>query len=113
MIDDRDRITAVRALARLERPLDDVLIAVSKFEWDYHGSPFILRKKYVEDILQRYLSRKLTDVELETWADAVELREDIAFDENHSQWLEDVITTLSSHELNGPTNRDRILSFLK
>ncbi|MEV8879849.1 hypothetical protein [Mesorhizobium ciceri] len=86
---------------------------LSEFEWEYNGDPYVLSRSDVSNILIRYLDGKLRAEELEEWADAIELREDIRYEDESESWISDVIFTLASSALNGPITQDLVEGFLK
>lgn len=110
---NRDRLDAVRDLALLGKPVDQCIEALSDFEWDFDGVPFVLSGMMVETILNRYLDGTLSSAELAEWANAIELRDDIDFGETDQSWIAEVIHTVASPELNGPISRRSVSDLLR
>ena len=74
---------------------------LSRFSWDYKGEPVLLTRKDVEVVLMSYLEGRLSSDDLEKWADHLELREDVAYEIGHQEWINLVLWTLSDQQLNG------------
>ncbi|MER8761483.1 MULTISPECIES: hypothetical protein [unclassified Mesorhizobium] len=112
--EDGRRIDIVNRLVHLDGGAPSLFTdMLREFEWDYDGLPYILTRDDVSDILERYIDGKLSSEELEAWADAIELREDIQYEEKNEDWINDVIFTLASTVLNGPITLEKVKELLK
>ena len=92
-----DRIDALRELLVYEKPSWKLNWQLRKFSWDADEALVILTREHIASVLNRYLAGELNEKQVEDWADLIEGREDIDFDEMH----EDVIRDLM-HELANP-----------
>lgn len=108
-----ERLLAVRDLVLFEKPLDEVVEKLKEFEWDYCGNPFVLMREHLERSMRRYLAGEISSGELENWADAIEMREDISFEEKHRSWIEGVMNDLANPTLNGPIAKEDIVRKLE
>lgn len=107
-----ERLSAVRCLIAMQDTLSNCRRRLAEFPWDFDGQAAVLKRSDVEAVLQSYLGGQITSGELEEWADLLELREDIDYEEGHDLWLNFVIWSLSDQQLNGPINPAAILSLL-
>ena len=81
--------------------------------WDYDGEPVVLRGVQVESVLLRFLAGELNAVELEDWANLIEGREDIIFEAEREDTIEDVIYCLANPVLQGEINNSLCEKLLK
>lgn len=108
-----ERMNAIENLALLKKEVRICIDAISEFDWDYDGIPFVLKGDEVARILVRFLDDNISPSELELWADALELREDIKFEEGERDWIQEVVAILSSSELNGPITKSSVTDLLR
>jgi hypothetical protein len=92
-----ERLDAVRNLLILAKPLTEISVQLSNFSWDYDGEGLKLTRDHLRHALQRYLDGALSSIDVETWANLIEAREDIYFNAEDSTLIDDVL-----HELANP-----------
>ncbi|TIQ16782.1 MAG: hypothetical protein E5X51_33630 [Mesorhizobium sp.] len=110
---DARRIEIVKRLVHLDGGGPSLFIdMLREFGWDYNGAPYLLTRGDVSNILERYLDGEMNSEELEAWADAIELREDIQYEEENEEWIKDVIYILASTDLNGPITLEKVKGLL-
>lgn len=107
------RLNLVKKLVGFEGRIEETIQKLNTFEWDYAGGPIVLTKEAAVTILERYLDGQITSGEIEKWADAIELREDIVYESSSFEWLESVITTLSAPEINGLIDAKQVQALLE
>ena len=73
------RSAQLNELLAFDRPLAEVLSAVSALGWDATDTSVTLAAHHIVNILKRFLAGQLTVTQVEAWANAVECREDIAY----------------------------------
>ena len=66
-----------------------------KFEWDYENSSFKIKTKHILNILNKFLKKKLKEKDIYKWANFIEMREDIDYEE-----FKDLIYFLANPEIN-------------
>jgi len=89
----------LEALLVSETPTDSLLSALAEFGWDCEEELVLLRCDHVAAMLRRFLSGEISGRNVSDWADAVEGRDDIGFDEGDEEILTDVIYELANPEL--------------
>jgi hypothetical protein len=103
-----DRLTlrreALRDLALFASPLHSVQYSLGDFAWD-SSELSMLDKQHVLQILRRFETDELTDKDVEAWANAIELRDDIGYDRETAVW--DVLYELANPTLTEPLTRER------
>lgn len=108
-----ERLEWVTKLIGFEGDIEETIQKLNTFEWDYTGDPIVLRKEDAASVLERYIDGQITSGDIEKWADAIELREDIAYEPSSFEWLENVICTLSAPEINGLIDAKQIHALLE
>lgn len=97
---DRRRAEAVHSLVWLDRPLAEVLAALSSYGGDsedavtFDGAPIL-------SVLDRFVSGDLTASQVEEWANAIEMRDDIEFVEGMRDALIETVFVLANPLLEG------------
>lgn len=91
----------------------DLANQLNHLNWDYDGDPVILRGVQVEKVLLRFLAGELNAVELEDWANLIESREDIIFEAEREDEIENVIYCLSNPTLQGEITKSLCEGLLK
>lgn len=103
---NQNRMKSVEDLVKLRRPIRNCLEELRNFEWDYDGRPFVLSLEIIFGILERYLNGDLSARNLEEWASAIELRDDIEVDSNDEDLIKEIIEFLSEPSINGSISKE-------
>jgi hypothetical protein len=74
-------------LVKLRLPPDAAVAAVRALPWDSVVEMVVLARRDAHELLQRYLRGELSPSDVESWADAVESRDDIGFESGHEELL--------------------------
>ncbi len=98
------RRTALQDLVLLTSPLSAVHHTLEDFAGN---SPdvWVLDKQHVLSILRRFEQYDITSADVEAWANAIELRNDIDYDRETAVW--DVLYELANPTLTEPLTRER------
>ncbi|WP_428637243.1 hypothetical protein [Shewanella sp.] len=107
------RLETLKSLVSFSKPLDELSSNLSEFSWDCDREPLVVTSSQIAEVLMRYISGEIDAGELEQWANMLECREDIEFEENNEEQLENVIYSLANPELEGEINIDLCNQFLK
>ncbi|OOE76077.1 hypothetical protein [Salinivibrio sp. ML290] len=97
------RLETVKHLVSLSKPLDELSEYLSEFSWDYEGKPLIVKSIDIINVLNRYICGDINADSVEQWANMLECREDIEFEEEK---IECVVYSLANPELEGPNSID-------
>lgn len=76
-----DRHQILRSLLELDRPLDTVLEELAGVAWDGEEELVALQTAHVVEVLNRFKSGRFGAEDVEKWANAIEGRDDIGFEE--------------------------------
>lgn len=103
-----DRKDALRALIELRNPIQDVVDRLRTFPWDSETAFVTLGEDELVRVLDRYLAGSVGEADLETWANAIEGRDDVAYDPSREVVLKHVIFECANPVLSGPITPDTV-----
>ena len=98
------RREALRDLALFASPLPSIQHSLSDFAWD-SDELAMLDKQNVLQVLRRFDAGELAGKDVEAWANAIEMRDDIGYDRETAVW--DVLYELANPTLTEPLTRER------
>jgi hypothetical protein len=107
-----NRLGLVEDLLKNSKPLHKIVAQLATLSWDYEGDCVTLKRMHVFSILERYRLNQLSAEEVEYWANQIESREDIVFEEGWEQEIGDVIYQLANPELTRHLNQEQLQSML-
>ncbi|MDB9516722.1 hypothetical protein PN466_07160 [Roseofilum reptotaenium CS-1145] len=103
----------LNALLNFNQPLGEIVPHLRDFGWESDTALVVLNRQYLCSILQRYLHHQLSAEDLEDWANTIEGREDIAYDDEDEELLETVIFELANSLLASPLSVALIQDWLE
>lgn len=95
-----ERKEILRKLIRLEGEFLPLVRRLRQLPWDSEESPVLLTRSNVVAVLDRYLVGGLSEDDLENWANEIEGREDIDFDEVSKDAIFELANPLLNRALN-------------
>ena len=90
------RARLLERLTSLSAPVADLQRQLAELGWDCDKPLVSLSRADVADVLRRYIGGAVTDAQLEEWADAIEVREDVDFESGHEEVLKEFIFWLAN-----------------
>ncbi len=108
-----DRFEVLNDLVCFNKPVNVLLKNLSQFDWDYDNEPLVLQTFQVRQVLEGFLSNKYSAKELEGWANLIECREDIDFQESKREEIEEIIDILANPILQGEITHQSCEELLK
>lgn len=100
-------------LLRFSKTIEELKLDLSSLPWDYDGVPIIFFRSHLLNVLVRFLNTEIDTVEVESWANLVECREDIDFEKNHSDELSQMVYQLANPELEGELDSKKCKEMIK
>jgi hypothetical protein len=83
-------------------------------EYSYDSEPLaVLTRENVIKLLKSFLEGNISSKDIQIWADAVEMRDDIDYEEGFEQVIADQLYILSEPEINGPLNGDTVKNIIE
>jgi hypothetical protein len=96
------RTTALRNLVFLSRPIDEAISALASFAWDSDEDLVVFTRSNALHVLRVFLAQELGADDFKLWAEALEGREDLAFELGFGEELKRFIFEISTPEINEP-----------
>jgi len=106
------RFSILRDLVAFSKPIHELSGILSQLDWDYEGEPLIVTASEVKSVLKRFLAGECSAQDIEAWANLLELREDLQFEEHKLEAIENVIHCLANPVLQGEITPDLCESLL-
>lgn len=106
-----DRVGLITELLCCERPASDVVADLAAYGWDSDAPLAELKPSHVQHAIHRYVRAELSATQLEEWANAIECRDDIAYEPSSVEG--EVIFELANPELTMPFSASRAEELLR
>ncbi|UJH66386.1 hypothetical protein [Allomuricauda sp. SCSIO 65647] len=104
----RDRIAVLKDLIQLDGRLSELQNELSKFPWDVEIPLIVMTRDHFLEVIEKCLGQHINFLDLENWANAIECRDDIDFEEER---IKEIIFELASPEINGEITEQRLNEF--
>lgn len=103
------RAEILHELVRFEKPSYPLRCELGSFGFDWDGEPLlILKKEHLLRIIERFLADEITAAQLQEWAENLEVREDVAFDEEERDLIDPIFFRISSPEIHESLTHDSV-----
>ena len=93
---EKEKTEILSSLITFNRDLEEIQKDISKLPWDSDQETITLSKKMIINVLERYLKHKINSYELETWAELIEVREDIGIESEFKDYINNIIFALAN-----------------
>ncbi len=101
------RAEILKELARFETPTEPLLRELQSFGWDWNGEPLlVLTKADLLRVIDRFLAGQLSAAQLQDWAENLEVRDDVAFDERDAELLDGIFFRIATPMINEPLTHE-------
>lgn len=107
-----NRFDVLGDLVAFSKPVSVLADSLSKFDWDYEGQPLIVMASQIREVLKCFLAGECSAQELEGWANLIECREDLEFEERKHEEISNVIYCLANPILEGEITVDSCKALL-
>ena len=104
-----DEIGILLDLVHFKNNIDTLRNMLSQIGFDSETELVYMSRDDMVEILQRSLDKKISFLELEEWANLIECREDIGFEDEKTQ---EMIFKLANPYLYGELDEKQVLSYL-
>ena len=104
-----DEIGILLDLVHFKNNIDTLRNMLSQIGFDSEIELVSMSRDNIVEILQRSLDKKISFLELEEWANLIECREDIGFEDEKTQ---EMIFKLANPYLYGKLDEKQVLSYL-
>jgi hypothetical protein len=101
----RQRKDILSDLLEFNSPLNGIQEELNRYPWDIEEPLIILAKRHIVSTLQKAVNGILSFEEIENWANAIECREDIEFE---NEKVKEIIFELANPELHSKLTIERL-----
>jgi hypothetical protein len=105
----RERKDILVDLIHKRQDMSVLIQELSIYPWDCDEPLVIMKRDDILNILNTYVSGDLSSDELENWANAIECREDIGFEDDT---IEDIVNRIANPVLYGTNSIDKIKAIM-
>lgn len=106
-----NRVQLLRNLIEYNSSLKVIQEKLASFKWD-SSELITLTKEHIISVLNRYIEGSISAEELEDWADTIECREDIHYNDHDDDIINEKIYILANPVLQGKMDKARALSMI-
>ena len=96
-----ERKQVLYRLILFKEPLQDIKNELSSYAWDVEEDILCLDGSHLTNLLKRYINLELSLMELEDWANFVEVRDDIGYESKNAEIINEIIYKLANPTLEG------------
>jgi hypothetical protein len=101
----RNRKNILTDLVYINGNLSELQNELSQYSWDIDEPILIISELHFSDILKRGIENKITFEDIEKWANIIECREDLDFE---NEKMQEIIFELASPEINGKITKESL-----
>ena len=109
LIQNNNKTSILLDLVHFKNNIDTLKNMLSQIGFDSEIELVSMSRDNIVEILQRSLDKKISFLELEEWANLIECREDIGFEDEKTQ---EMIFKLANPYLYGKLDKKQVLSYL-
>ena len=109
LIQNNHKTSILLDLVHFKNDIDTLKNMLSQIGFDSETELVSMSRDNIVEILQRSLDKKISFLELEEWANLIECREDIDFEDEKTQ---EMIFKLANPYLYGKLDEKQVLSYL-
>jgi hypothetical protein len=101
MSPEAERLAALEDLMLLRVPVGSAIARLRAFPWDSDSPLVVLTRQHVQALLGAYLEGRLDEHDCESWAAALECRDDVGLEPGFEQPLKAFLFEVATPELAG------------
>ena len=105
------RETIIKHLINLDKPIDEIKKSLKGLGWD-SDDEITMAKGSVKSILNRYIESNIDSKTLNEWANTIEGREDIDYDESCFNEIKQLVYEIANPDLEGPFDIEKAKGWL-
>lgn len=106
----RERKLILQDILNFEGNIKYLKKELDEYPFDSNGSLIIINSKTVSAILKKTINGIISFDDIEEWANIVECRDDVDFENEN---IQEIIFELANPELNEPISLELLIGFLK
>jgi hypothetical protein len=103
----------LESLIELKGDLRTIRASLASFPFDHPEEEVTLTTDHVRTVLERFIDSQLSEQDVEDWANIVEGRDDIGYDEKSKETLIELVFVLANPVLNGSLDLGKARDLLR
>lgn len=109
----KNRAELLTQIARFQIEISSAIKEFQKYSWDCERDLYILTKSDLLRVFKKYLSNSITEKEINEWANFLECREDLGYENESGELLKQIIIDLANPDLSEPISKKLITNYEK
>lgn len=101
-MNNKDRAVLIAEAVALTRPVAEVTLDLAGFAWDCENPLVSLTASQVIANLRRVVAGLTSVKDIVSWAEFIEVRDDVAFDDGRDGIIKEIVHRLASQDTEGP-----------
>ncbi len=111
-IDEKERMSLLKKVIQADGDIHQHAKILNQLEWDFNGTPALLDKQTLKDVLERFAVGTSSVNYIYEWADFLELRDDVDFPEDDKEKISQIMRDLANPDLQGGLTLERAKKFI-
>ena len=107
-----NRLETVRNLLEQRITPQEAIAILRLFPWDFEGYPVVIERRHVSNLLERFLIGTICSLDVATWAEAVEFRDDIKPEKEFEDCILQTVLEIANPTINGELTVERAQELL-
>ena len=99
-------------LVNLARPVEELRSELNEFEWNSKHELYTLTNARIAGVFERALNEEFPIEDLISWADGLEEREDLVYEEGYERDIAQILFLVSTPAINYPITKEFIRKLL-
>ena len=101
------RKEALQWLVEYSKPLETIGRILRRFGWDSEDELVYIEAQHLQSVLASYIAGRISERQVEDWANLMEGRDDLGFSSESPEILEEVLHELANPALTQSLTRNR------
>jgi hypothetical protein len=109
----QNRLALINEIINIPKDLPKYITELWEFTWDYEGDKILMWKQHILKLFAKYRDGYIDYDYLTLWADILELRDEIEYEAPNEDIISEILSILSSPEINGKLTESDIDTYIK
>ncbi|OIQ19243.1 MAG: hypothetical protein BM556_08130 [Bacteriovorax sp. MedPE-SWde] len=106
------RTSLLKQLLFIEDDLESISKQLRQFEWDCEEELITIEKNVLDNLFDGFLKCRYTLKTIKRWADLVECREDIDYEDKNLNLIKEVLGVLANKDIATSVNEETVNSWV-
>ncbi|MBI4847636.1 MAG: hypothetical protein HY808_03545 [Nitrospirae bacterium] len=106
-------VNTLKQLLELKKPIDEIKTELSHYGWDREEELVQFTSTHAISVLERFKKGELSLIDVEEWANAVESRDDIGFEDSKEDLLKQLIFELANPDITNQITIESAIDWIR